>query len=273
MMRTFIVAFVVSVLGLGPASALACEGARVDVGGYGIWMRVAGSGPVAVLFESGNGADSSDWSTVEPLVRESGVRTVVYDRAGLGQSEPAPGAYAIDNDVAALERALAVCGVDGPLIIVAHSYGGFIAEILAASEHSVAGLVLVDAAVPGYFTDDVANGIVAEYSPQFPELEQARPDLARVLIPIVLTYPETARRMRAVVVPLAMPVIDIVAERSWVSTPEALEAWQRAHEAFVAESPAREAVFASGSGHNVMRDRPEVVLDAIRQMIAKVTAD
>lgn len=272
-MRTFIIAIVVGVLGLSQGSALACEGSRVDVGGYGIWMRVAGSGPITVLFESGNGADSSDWTAVEPAVRESGVRTVIYDRAGLGQAEPARGPYTIDNDVVGLERALTACGVDGPLIIVAHSYGGFIAEVLAASDRNVVGLVLVDAAVPGYFTDDVADGIVAEYSPQFPALEQARPDLARVLIPIVRAYPETARRMRTVVVPMATPVIDIVAERSWVSTPEALEAWRRAHEMFVAESPAREAVFAAGSGHNVMRDRPEVVVDAIRHMIAKVAAD
>jgi pimeloyl-ACP methyl ester carboxylesterase len=269
-MRWFIAAlFAVFVLSHG--AAWACEGSRVDVGGYGLWMRVAGSGPVTVVFESGNGADSSDWSAVEPAVRGLGVRTVLYDRAGLGQSEPAPGPYSIDDDVAALERALAVCGVDGPIIIVAHSYGGFIAQLLAASDSDVAGLVLVDAAVPGYFTDEVAQGVVREYSPQFPALEQARPDLARVLIPIVRAYPETARVVRSATLPASTPVIDITAERSWVSTPEAHEMWRRAHAMFVAESSAREAVFAAGSGHNVMRDQPNVVIDAITRMIGRVT--
>src|SRR5262245_8459675 len=151
-MRALIVAAVFALLACGQSPAAACSGARVDVGGYGLWMRVAGRGPVTVLFESGNGADSSDSAAIEPVVRASGVRTILYDRAGLGQSEPAPGVYTIDNDAAALDRALAACGVEGPLIIVAHSYGGFIAELRAASHRNVAGLVLVDAAVPEYFT-------------------------------------------------------------------------------------------------------------------------
>jgi pimeloyl-ACP methyl ester carboxylesterase len=40
----------------------------------------------------------------------------------------------------------------------------------------------------------------------------------------------------------------------------------------VAASPAREAVVATGSGHHVMRDRPDVVLEAIARMIERVTA-
>ena len=268
-MHAIVFAAVFAALALSQNAASACDSPRVDVDGHGVWMRVAGSGPVTVLFESGNGADSSDWAAIEPAVRALGVRTVLYDRSGLGQSEPAPGPYTIDQDAAALERALSACAVDGPLIIVAHSYGGFIAELRAAADRNVVGLVLVDAAVPGYFTDAVSDGIVAEYSPQFSALEQARPQVARVLIPIVRAYPDTARRMRNVTVPATTPVIDIVAERTWVSTPEQVEAWRSAHAAFVAESPQREALFAADSGHNVMHDQPAIVIAAIARMLER----
>ena len=49
----------------------------------------------------------------------------------------------------------------------------------------------------------------------------------------------------------------------------------RVHADFVAAAPeARELVLARGSGHYVMRDRPEIVLDAIARMLERVrTAD
>jgi pimeloyl-ACP methyl ester carboxylesterase len=265
--------FVLGALLLAPlAHAATCNGERVDIGGRHLWMRVAGEGALSVVFESGNGDDSSAWASVEPAIRNLGVRTVVYDRAGLGRSDPAPGAYVIDDEVSALERALDACGVDGPIVLVAHSYGGFIATLLAARNERVVGVVLVDANVPDAFDDATTAAIVAEYEPQFPALQQAAPELARVLMPIVLAYPETARRVRAVGFPHDTPVIDIVAERSWGSTQERNAALRQAHADFVTRSPARAALFAAGSGHNVMRDKPEAVIDAIAQMVERVGA-
>jgi pimeloyl-ACP methyl ester carboxylesterase len=89
------------------------------------------------------------------------------------------------------------------------------------------------------------------------------------MIPLVRAYPETVRRVRAATFPPALPTIDIVAEHSWGETDDENAAMQRAHAAFVAASPAREAVLATGSGHHVMRDRPDVVLDAIARIVQR----
>ncbi len=273
-MKTFSAALIVlaAVLVAPVAHAASCNGERVDIGGRGLWVQVAGEGATTVVFESGNGNDSTAWAGIGPAIRNLSVRTFVYDRAGLGQSDPAPGPYAIENEVNALKRALDTCSIDGPIIVVAHSYGGFFATLLASENERVAGIVLVDANVPNYFDDAITAGIVAEYAPQFPGLEEAAPALSRVIIPVVQSYPESARRVRAAGVSRDLPVIDIVAERSWRSTPELNAALAQAHAAFVAESPAREAVFAEGSGHNVMRDKPEIVIAAITRMIAHVNA-
>jgi hypothetical protein len=101
-------------------------------------------------------------------------------------------------------------------------------------------------------------------------LKREKPDLARVMIPLMQAYPETAKRVRAVKFPTSLPVIDIVEERTWVDSPEELATMRRVHASFVAASPAREAVFASGSGHYVMRDDPEIVINAVVRIVERV---
>lgn len=267
-MRTGLLALLL----VGATSAhAACSPELVDVGGYRIWTQVAGQGEPTVVFENGGGDDSSAWASVEPQVRaRTGVRTVLYDRAGLGKSEPAPGPYAIDHEVGALERALHKCGVRGPLVLVSHSYGGFVSTLMAASDRQVVGIVFVDANLGSFFDRGEVDRILAKYTPQFDGLRRAKPELARVMIPLMQAYPDTAKRVRSVEIPLTLPLIDIVAENTWADSPEELAAMRRAHADFVAASPAREAVFANGSGHYVMRDRPELVIDAVERMVQRV---
>jgi pimeloyl-ACP methyl ester carboxylesterase len=235
-----------------------------------LWVQVAGEGDPTVVFEAGGGEDSSVWAKLEPEVRQRiGVRTVLYDRAGLGKSTPAPGPYRIEDEVAALRRALDRFGLRGPIVLVAHSYGGFLARLMAASDPRVVGVVLVDANLPEFFDDAELARLQAQLTPRFAALERSDPALAKVMIPLVQAYPETVRRVRAVAYPPALPTIDIVAEHSWGETEDENAAMRRAHEAFVAGSPAREAVLATSSGHHVMRDRPDVVLDAIARIVQR----
>src|SRR5205085_4459497 len=131
------------------------------------------------------------------------------------------------------------------------------------TDSRVAGLVFVDANLAGFFDDAQLERLLATYRPQFAALEQAAPELARVMIPVIEAYPATVARLGQVEVPAATPTVDIVAERTWVDTPEEIEALRRVHRDFVAASSHRRGVFAEGSGHHMMRDRPAVVLDAI----------
>jgi pimeloyl-ACP methyl ester carboxylesterase len=251
----------------GPKAEVAAP-ATVDVNGPQLYMQVAGNGDPTVVFEAGGGDDSSVWAAIEPEVRRRcGVRTVVYDRAGLGKSGPAPGPYHIDDEATALKRGLDRFGVRGEIVLVAHSYGGFIATLVAASDPRVVGVVMVDANIVEFFDDAEVAHIVAKYTPQLPALEREHPGLARVMGPVIRGYPETVRRMRAVPMPVNLPVIDIVAEHSWGDTDEENAAMKHAHESFVAASPARVALPAPGSGPYVMRDQPELVIDAITRLL------
>jgi len=262
--------FVLSVVvGCGGAAAPVARPERAEP--PQLWMQVAGQGDVTVVFEAGGGDDSSVWASIEPEVRRAnGVRTVLYDRAGLGKSAPAPGPYRIDHEATALSRALDRFSIKAPIVLVAHSYGGFVATLLAASDARVAGVVLVDANLAAFFDDAELARLQAKYRPQFAALQQAKPALARVMIPVIEAYPDTAKRVRAAVYPAALPTIDIVAEHSWGDSDEENAAMRRVHDAFVAASPARTAVVAVGSGHQVMKDQPQIVIDAIAQIIRRV---
>lgn len=89
---------------------------------------------------------------------------------------------------------------------------------------------------------------------------------------LALAYPESVRRVASVTSPPRLPTIDIIAEGASWDTEDENVAWRRVHAAFAAASPMREAVAATGSGHPVNRDRPDVVLDAIARLVRRVRA-
>jgi len=238
-----------------------------------MWSSVRGAGSPTVVFEAGGGEDSSVWAGLEPEVRRRHeVRTMLYDRAGLGRSAPAPPPYRIDGEAEALRRELDRHGIAAPVVLVAHSYGGFVATLVAAADARIAGLVLVDANLASFFDEGQLQKLLDTYRPQYDALEQAAPELARVLIPLMEAYPHTVDRLRRAEIPATMPLVDIVAERTWLDAREDVRALRQAHRDFVAASPHRKAFFAEGSGHHVMRDRPDVVLDPIAHIIATVRA-
>jgi pimeloyl-ACP methyl ester carboxylesterase len=142
---------------LWPMSVFAdsAEAHLVDVGGYRLSFNLTHGSEPTILSECGGMDDSTVWDKVASAVaRKTGATILTYDRAGLGKSEPVPGPYKIDNEVTALDRALRSMKLE-PLIIVAHSYGGFLAALFS-SEHQqqIRGVILIDANLASFFTDE-----------------------------------------------------------------------------------------------------------------------
>jgi pimeloyl-ACP methyl ester carboxylesterase len=87
-----------------------------------LWTSIRGAGSPTVVFEAGGGEDSSVWSELEAEVRDRyEVRTMLYDRAGLGRSPPSPPPYRIDREANALRREIDRHGITAPVVLVAHS--------------------------------------------------------------------------------------------------------------------------------------------------------
>ena len=225
-----------------------------------------------IVFHHGWPLSSDDWDAQMLFFLAQGYRVVAHDRRGHGRSSQVSDGHDMDHyaaDASAVAEHLNLMNA----VHIGHSTGGGeVARYVARygqPQGRVAKAVLVSAVPPLMVkTESNPGGTPIEV---FDGFRKAKPQLASVMIPVMEAYPETARRVRAMEIPLALPVIDIVAEKTWADTPEELAAMRRAHADFVAASPAREAVFAQGSGHYVMHDRPQVVIDAVERMVKRVS--
>jgi len=102
----------------------------VDIGGRRLNLFCKGSGPQTVLFDSGGGDWSSTWALVHPVVA-NGARACVYDRAGLGYSDPGRGPRTPIAIVEDMHRLIVSAGLSKPIVLVGHSLGGYTALALA----------------------------------------------------------------------------------------------------------------------------------------------
>jgi len=249
-----------------PAAPGSCGPGVLDIDGNRIWASREGSGEVTVVFEAGFGNDSSVWSQITPRARAAGMQTFVYDRAGMGKSTINTATpYSLDNDVHILRATLTGCGVAGPIVMVAHSYGGAMSLLAAAQDRRVRGVVLLDAMVPGAWTASELEHTLGAMRAQYAEIRQQAPALARVAIPWAEALPETVTRLDAIRLPPGLPIIDIVAEHGR-DNPASAQSWRDAHTRFVADRPERVFRLAAGSSHKIAADKPDLVVDAIMQM-------
>jgi pimeloyl-ACP methyl ester carboxylesterase len=106
------------------------------------------SGPLVVL-ECGAFGCAADWAVVQERLAAKGLRSLAYDRAGLGHSDPGPAPRHGEAIAADLEALLAALGETGPLIMVGHSMAGLLLRVFTPRNRArVLGVVLVDAVTP-----------------------------------------------------------------------------------------------------------------------------
>ena len=131
---------------VGTTSAAALTG-RYDVGGYELVLDCRGEGAPTVILEAGYDSSGIDtWNEVMPELADSS-RVCTYDRAGTGAADARPDTPGLTSADQAdeLGRLLDAAGVDGPYVVVGHSYGGFVARLFAAANpDDVDGLILID---------------------------------------------------------------------------------------------------------------------------------
>jgi pimeloyl-ACP methyl ester carboxylesterase len=112
--------------------------------GARLFVRRQGSGRPTVVFEAGIGASSLNWRHIQQAVARI-ASTISYDRAGLGWSSSRRSARTPSVVAAELHQMLERAGVQPPLVLVGHSFGGLVVRryaLLYPAE--VASIVLVD---------------------------------------------------------------------------------------------------------------------------------
>ncbi|HVB35085.1 MAG TPA: alpha/beta fold hydrolase [Patescibacteria group bacterium] len=119
-------------------------GRMIDIGGCRLHLLEKGKNHPTVVFESGLPGSVLSWSLVQEELSRL-VRTVAYDRAGLGWSDPGPEPRSAESVTSELRLLLARAGVAPPYILVGHSFGGLTCRLYASRyPDEVAALVLLD---------------------------------------------------------------------------------------------------------------------------------
>lgn len=153
------------------------EGQFLEVDGHKVHAVVMGSGPDLVLIHGSSGSTRDMTFHLAPILAER-YRVFVFDRPGLGYSDPvSPDGSSITDQAATLVAAARELGAEKPLV-AGHSYGGAVA--LAWAVHhpdDISGLVALSAASHPWDT-----GLTTYYK------ILSHPVLGRIVIPLIAAY-------------------------------------------------------------------------------------
>lgn len=268
------VLFLCTAVQMASAAAADFDG-MVAIGDEQLHAVQSGEGPYTVVLESGFGSDLSVWRKVVPQIAKK-AQVLVYSRAGAGKSPARAQALTLEQSTGELVQLLAQRNLKPPYILVGHSYGGFLIRSFAARHpEQVAGMVFVDPADEGLET--VLRGInpagvakdqrdmLANMPPQWQgDLKLVQRILDAGALPAMPSLPD-------------VPAVLLTSVRSragsdfYLETPEAITIKRERHAAFMSQFSTGAHVFTPNSGHNIHMQEPELVIDAIEQVMRAAT--
>lgn len=214
-----------------------------------------------VVLMAGGGRTAQDWAKVQPAVAKF-ARACSYDYAGFGESDKAASKpQAVDEVVDDLQRLLKAADEKRPFILVGHSVGGIYARSFVTKfPRDVAGLVFVDSA-----HEEQALRF-HQLDPQWQALDEESARWGLIVKPgerlewrtevplIVLGHGRPIQGPKKVTAEVA-----VARERIWRELQEDLAKRSTHGEFRVAEQ----------SEHNIHLDQPDLVIQAIRDVLPK----
>lgn len=278
-----------------PATAVAAIGdfdGLVDIGnGRRLYLTCRGSGSPTVLLEAGAGNNAQIWEQIAlpadsdqqavfPAVAGF-TRVCAYDRPGtaldethLSRSDPITGRRSAGEMVADLHALIEAAGLERPLVLAGHSFGGLIVRLYANTyPQDVAGLVLIDSAHEDYYaglqellTPEQSAAVfdppVNEDDAEFEALDALAS--AQQVIAAQATSP--LKEMPVIVVTHGGP-FPFPAEFPAAALEDV---WRSAQQHLAALVPGTRFIVATESGHYVQLAQPDLVISAIQDVVEAV---
>jgi pimeloyl-ACP methyl ester carboxylesterase len=286
-----------------PSAASGDFAGLVDIGGgRHLYLECHGTGGPTVVLEAGYRASARYWT--EDLLHPDAPRTMVlpavaaftrvcaYDRPGTyasigeddfpSRSDPVAQPRTAPELVAELYALLQAAEIPGPYVLAGHSMGGFMARLYASTyPDEVVGLVLVDA-----YSERLETLLTPEKWAALVRLNQANGTDEVIPIPgygdvetlqwgadnAVVREAVAASPLRPM--PLAVLAhgkpFPQAADAPGFATGELEATFLKANEDLATLVPNARLTVATESGHDIHQDQPELVVEAVRQVVAGV---
>jgi pimeloyl-ACP methyl ester carboxylesterase len=279
-------------------------GRLVRVGGHRLHIRCAGAGSPTVVIIPAIGGNSAAWLEVQDAL-STHTAVCVYDRPGLGWSDPVPAWPSAAGMARDLHGLLEAAGVAPPFVLAGHSMGGLVARMFAhLYPDEVAGLALVDSSHPEQdgrlapaWRQDYRGGKLADVSLDFAKplgLRRIRQGPAR---DARAAFALSSRDRRASAKELL--AMNAICRQVWripgdlgdlplavISSSECdprdpddskhqrtrsrfYEGWIQLQRELAALSSDSIHVVAENSGHHVQRDDPQLVISTITDLVRR----
>jgi pimeloyl-ACP methyl ester carboxylesterase len=249
----------------------ALETSRLQTRCGTIEYALSGEGHPAIVLFNGAGVTLEGWRALYPDIGKLAA-TLAWNRFGLEGSDAPRALQSGARVIAALRELLTYVALEPPYVLVGHSIGGLYVNLFARLHPAeVAAVLMLEATHPRDEQVLHADAGRAARSlskvldlPQELFLDNLRSELEAAQ--------HVAREIEAAgpfpSVPLAV-ITGGIAPPRWLMSEQALQAREAHQRELVHLSPRAERVIAKGSGHFPQLSEPQLVLAALRRLIAQ----
>jgi pimeloyl-ACP methyl ester carboxylesterase len=259
-------------------------GNRYNIGSHRLHINCMGEGSPTVIIDTGLGDDSSDWQTI--LQQSAPItKTCIYDRSGYGWSDYGPRPRNSRRIAYELGLLLDEANISPPYILVGHSFGGFNLRLFAASHpDDIAGLILVESShelqyerlnikLPLPYKGRRNIVIVAKETENTADSNKPqilRDHAYRTAGEEIAALYQSARQVQLYGKIPTVPLMVISRGKAeWsgdINAQHRERIWIELQQDLMRLSPLSQHIVANNSGHDIPRQQPEIIIEAILQV-------
>jgi len=262
--------------------------AKISLGTHSLHIRCLGQGNPTVVIDTGVGDTMARWTNFQSQVAQF-THVCTYDRAGYGSSEPGPLPRHSQRLADELKQLLENAGIKGPYVLVGHSLGGLTMQVFGDQYPDLAAvLILLDPPPLAFITGQAFPDLyqmLEEQAAEFQNLAEAARQSTDAETQADVNYLETIASEHAALIGASAEQVaaiesfgdlPLIVIGSGLPNPgfgaeadDFQQFWIEQNRALAEKSTNGRFVLAQESSHYIHEDVPEVVIDAIREMVGK----